>query len=406
MLQAFFCPSILRFTNMRRIKKQIHLFILMAVCGSYLATGQVAVTGNHASFLREGDKSFITATLTNKSNKPVTGQVHLALINPTNNSPVDGWFQNVFPSQFYSIDAGSVIRIQFPIQAAFGYIQMLRYQLEATVLENKKEVVGNCNYTDSFQVYTNRILVSDSIIIKSSKDTLIKGVFASLLQAPESSTHKSLRISFAASIPLDYWKLQMGNKQFTTTGRDRFDTLLLSDFISNDMANYTLQANNASTVNKLETKFVWTHYNKIEKPVIYNASFRLQKTIQQKIKGRWITLSENASLHIGDTLNVTVAIATPTAFEKISIAENIMGGARLLLTQSTGEEKYASHFTKEISANQLAKQVLSYRYILTSAGVFSTGNTFVNIATKAGINKPSNNSIRLFIPDTEIRIEE
>ncbi|MBP6357915.1 MAG: hypothetical protein KA311_01050 [Sediminibacterium sp.] len=391
---------------MKRLQKQSLLLILIFIGCHFYAASQVVITGSHAAFLREGDKSFITATLTNKSNKPVTGQVHLALINPSSNSPVDGWFQNVFPSQFYSIDAGSVIRIQFPIQAAFGYIHMLRYQLEATVLENKKEVVATSTYKDSFQIYTNRILVSDSIIITSFKDTLIKGNFASLLKAPESSTHNSLRISFAASTPLDYWKLQMGNKQFTTAGRDRFDTLLLSDFISNDMGAYTLQTIHATRNNKQQTKIVWTHYNKIEKPVIYNASFRLQKTIQQKIKGRWIDLPENATLHIGDTLNVTLTINTPQAFKKLSIEENTMGSAVSIFSQNTGEKKYATYFTKEISYNSLAKQVFSYQYILTSAGVFNTGNTFVNIETKALKQNAARKTIQLFLPTTEIRIEE
>ena len=391
---------------MKRLQKQSLLLILIFIGCHFYAASQVVITGSHAAFLREGDKSFITATLTNKSNKPVTGQVHLALINPSSNSPVDGWFQNVFPSQFYSIDAGSVIRIQFPIQAAFGYIQMLRYQLEATVLENKKEVVATSTYKDSFQIYTNRILVSDSIIITSFKDTLIKGNFASLLKAPESSTHNSLRISFAASTPLDYWKLQMGNKQFTTAGRDRFDTLLLSDFISNDMGAYTLQTIHATRNNKQQTKIVWTHYNKIEKPVIYNASFRLQKTIQQKIKGRWIDIPENATLHIGDTLNVTLTINTPQVFKKISIEENTMGSASLLVTANQDVKKYDSYFTKEISYNSLAKQVFSYQYILTSAGVFNTGNTFVNIKTKALKQNAARKTIQLFLPTTEIRIED
>ena len=391
---------------MKRLQKQSLLLILIFFGCHFYAATQVVITGSHAAFLREGDKSFITATLTNKSNKPVTGQVHLALINPSSNSPVDGWFQNVFPSQFYSIDAGSVIRIQFPIQAAFGYIQMLRYQLEATVLENKKEVVATSTYKDSFQIYTNRILVSDSIIITSFKDTLIKGNFASLLKAPESSTHNSLRISFAASTPLDYWKLQMGNKQFTTAGRDRFDTLLLSDFISNDMGAYTLQTIHATRNNKQQTKIVWTHYNKIEKPVIYNASFRLQKTIQQKIKGRWIDIPENATLHIGDTLNVTLTINTPTAFEKISIEENTMSSASLLVSENQDVKKYDSYFTKAISYNWLAKQVFSYQYILTNAGVFNTGNTFVNIETKALKQNAARKTIQLFLPTTEIRIED
>jgi len=406
LLQAFFCPSILRFTNMTRIQKQIHLFILMAVCSSYIATGQVVVTGSHASFLREGDKSFITATINNKSNKPVTGQVHLALINPTNNSPVDGWFQNVFPSQFYSIEAGANIRIQFPLQAAFGYIQMLRYQLEATVLENKKEVVAATSYTDSFQVYTNRLLVSDSVVLKSSKDTLIKGIFSALLHAPESSTHNNMRVSFTASTPLDYWKLQMGNKHFTIAGRARFDSLLVGDFISNEMGNYSLQTSSSGAFNKQETKIIWSQYKKVEQAIKSNSSFELQKTIQQKINGRWNLIAENATLRVGDTLHVTVTIATPKKFDKILLEENLVGGSQLLLSQNTGEKKYASLFTKEMGYNPLAKQILSYQFILTRTGVFSTGNTVVTITSKNIKQKTALKSIQLFIPATEIRIEE
>jgi len=396
--RPFFCLSMIRFTNMKPL-----LFLMMIALGSiHIANGQVVINGRHANFLREGDKSFISATIVNKSNKPVTGQVHLSLINPTNNSPVDGWFQNVFPSQFYSIDAGAETRIQFPIQAAFGYMQLLRYQLEATVLENKKEIIATTNFSDSFFVYTNRLLVSDSVVLKTSKDTIIKGVFTALLNAPESSTHHNLRISFNASTPLDYWKLQMGNKQFTITGSTQFDTSLLGDFISNDMGNYSLQTNSSGVVNKQETKIVWSQYNKVEKPIKSNRSFGLQKTIQQKINGRWNVIAENATLHVGDTINVTVGISTPTAFEKISIEENIMGGSTLLLPQNSKAKKYASSFTQEITFNKLAKQQIQYQYILTSAGVFSTGNSFVRIITSTSKQIP----IKLFIPSTEIRVEE
>ncbi len=376
--------------------------MVIALGSIYVANGQVVIRGLHANFLREGDKSFITATIVNKTNKPITGQVHLSLINPSNNSPVDGWFQNVFPSQYYSIDAGANIRIQFPIQAAFGYMQLLRYLLEATVLENKKEVVATSNYTDSFFVYTNRLLVSDSVVLKSSKDTIIKGIFSALLNAPESSTHHNLRVSFNAATPLDYWKLQMGNKQFTITGRARFDTLLVSDFISNDMGNYSLQTSSLGAVNKQQTKIVWSQYNKIEKPIKSNGSFGLQKTIQQKINGRWVVLPENATLHVGDTLDIIIGISTPTAFEKISIEENIMGGSVLLLPQNSKAKKFASYFTQEIIVNKFVQQQIHYQYILTSPGVLSTGNSFVRIKTNTSKHSP----IKLFIPATEIRVEE
>jgi hypothetical protein len=388
------------------MQKQVFLLILKVFGCYFFAAAQVVIRGSHAPFLREGDKAFITATISNKTNKSVTGQVHLTLVNPTNNNPVDGWFQNVFPSQYYSVDAGSQLRIQFPIQAAFGYIQMLRYQLEATVLENKKEIISSSNYTDSFQVYTNRILVSDSMFIKSSKDTIIKGVFPTLLYAPESSTHNSLRISYTASAPLDYWKLQIGNKQFTTISRAGFDTLLLGDYISNEMGNYSLQTNHSGGLNDQQTKIVWSHYNKIEKPVNDYASFRLQKTIQQKIKGRWIPLSENAILHVGDTLNITISIFTPTNYSKIWITENTLGSATLLVPQNLEAKKYASYFTKEIAYNNVAKQEIHYQYILANNGVYSTGNTVVNIETKAVKQKAKPNTIKLFIPATQLRIEE
>jgi hypothetical protein len=388
------------------MQKQVFLLILILFGCYFFANAQVVIKGSHTHFLREGDKSFIVATLSNKSNKPVTGQVHLALVNPTNNSPVDGWFQNVFPSQYYSIEAGSSLQIQFPIQAAFGYIQILRYQLEATVLENKKEIVSRSIYTDSLWVYTNRILVSDSMIVTTNKDTLVKGAFNSLLQAPESSTHNSLRISFAASTPLDYWKLQMGSKQFTTTGRVGFDTLLVGDFISNDMGNYTLQTSSLGTVNKQQTKIAWSHYNKMEKPVITNALFRFQKTIQQKINGRWIPLSENASLHIGDTLNVTISIFTPTPYAKIWVTENTMGSANLLISENQEVKKYDAYFTKEIAYKHVAKHEIQYQYILTHNGVYSNGNTVVNIETQLAKQKAKPRIIKLFIPATELRIEE
>ncbi|MFZ9171150.1 MAG: hypothetical protein ACO210_04245 [Sediminibacterium sp.] len=382
--------------------KPLLFLMVIALSSIHMANGQVVISGRHANFFREGDKSFITAKIVNKSNKPVTGQVHLSLINPSNNSPVDGWFQNVFPSQFYSIDAGTETRIQFPIQAAFGYMQLLRYQLEATVLENKKEVISTSTYTDSFFVHTNRILVSDSVVLKTINDTTLKGIFSALLNAPESSTHNNMRISFTASSPLDYWKLQMGNKQFTSAGRTRFDTLLLSDFITNEMGNYTLQTNHSVPKNNSETKIIWTHYNKIEKPIKSNKSFGLQKIIQQKINGRWVVLPENATLHVGDTIKVTVYISTPRAFTKIALEENIMGGGTLLLPQNSAAKKYASYFTQEIDANRLAKQVINYHYILTSVGVFSMGNTFVHVKTNTSKQSP----IKLFIPATELRVEE
>jgi hypothetical protein len=79
-----------------------------------------------------------------------------------------------------------------------------------------------------------------------------------------------------------------------------------------------------------------------------------------------------------------------------------MGGAVLLLPQNSAAKKYASYFTQALAVNKLAKQQIHYQYILTSAGVFSTGNSFVRIITSTSKQIP----IKLFIPSTEIRVEE
>ena len=101
-----------------------------------------------------------------------------------------------------------------------------------------------------------------------------------------------------------------------------------------------------------------------------------------------------------------LTINTPTAFEKILIEENTMGSAVRQFLQNNGEKNYTDYFTKAIGYNSSKKQVFSYQYILTNAGVFNTGNTFVNIETKALKQKTPRKTIQLFLPTTEIRIEE
>jgi hypothetical protein len=73
-----------------------------------------------------------------------------------------------------------------------------------------------------------------------------------------------------------------------------------------------------------------------------------------------------------------------------------------LLPKNIAALKYPSLFTKEIVGNGISQQQIHYQYILTNTGVFSTGNTLVNIQTNA-LNK---HSTQLFIPATEFRIEE
>ena len=59
----------------------------------------LVVQSNAPRFMREGDKMEFSTRITNKSNKELTGQITLELIDATTNTSVDGWFQNIFPTQ-------------------------------------------------------------------------------------------------------------------------------------------------------------------------------------------------------------------------------------------------------------------------------------------------------------------
>ncbi|MFZ8417709.1 alpha-2-macroglobulin family protein, partial [Staphylococcus aureus] len=58
---------------------------------------KLMVQTNIPRFLREGDNLEIVAKISNTGDAEITGTTLLELIDPQTNTPVDGWFQNVFP---------------------------------------------------------------------------------------------------------------------------------------------------------------------------------------------------------------------------------------------------------------------------------------------------------------------
>ena len=56
-------------------------------------------------FLREGDNLEIVAKIANLGDKELTGQCTLELLDATTGVSVDGWFQNSFPTQYFTANA-------------------------------------------------------------------------------------------------------------------------------------------------------------------------------------------------------------------------------------------------------------------------------------------------------------
>lgn len=105
------------------------------------------------AFLREGDLAYLTVNIHNKTNAELTGQMQLQLTDAATGNPVDGWFVNTFPVQYFTASQRDSVAINFPIQVPYGFNQ--------PILLSVKAVSGNC--TDSAKntipIFPNRAII-------------------------------------------------------------------------------------------------------------------------------------------------------------------------------------------------------------------------------------------------------
>lgn len=133
------------------------------------------VQPNIPRFLREGDQMELSIKIANLTNKELTGTIVLELIDATTNRSVDGWFQNVFPQQYFTVEAMQSSIAQFPIQVPFSYNKPLTYRIIARTNELSD---GEEN---TLAVLSNRQLVTETLPIYLQKDTIQSFRFEKLL---------------------------------------------------------------------------------------------------------------------------------------------------------------------------------------------------------------------------------
>jgi hypothetical protein len=117
------------------------------------------VQPNAPRFMREGDNMEFSAKIVNLSEKEVTGIATLELLDAATNKPVDGWFKNVFPTQYFTVAAGQSEAIKFPMEIPFNFNSAMTYRIVAKAAEfsDGEEM--------AIPVLTNRMLVTESMPI-------------------------------------------------------------------------------------------------------------------------------------------------------------------------------------------------------------------------------------------------
>lgn len=155
---------------------------------------KLMVQPNTPRFLREGDNIELISKIVNLSEQELTGQVTLELLDASTNTSVDGWFQNVFPSQYFTVEAGKSSIVKFPIQVPFNFNRPLTWRIKAGtgLLSDGEE--------NTLPVVTNRLLVTESLPLFIKGDTTQTFRFNKLLHnTSESLSQQGLTIEFSSN---------------------------------------------------------------------------------------------------------------------------------------------------------------------------------------------------------------
>ncbi|MCU0402984.1 MAG: MG2 domain-containing protein [Chitinophagaceae bacterium] len=125
---------------------------------------QLMVIPNAPRFFRQGDNMELSVKISNLAGKELTGQAQLQLLNAATMQPVDGWFQNVFPSQYFTVAAGQSTALRFPIQIPYQFNDAVVYRITAKTngTSDAPDVVFADGEESALPVLTNRILVTES----------------------------------------------------------------------------------------------------------------------------------------------------------------------------------------------------------------------------------------------------
>ncbi|HEX6169419.1 MAG TPA: alpha-2-macroglobulin family protein [Chitinophagaceae bacterium] len=156
---------------------------------------QLMVQPNAPRFLREGDRMEFSAKIVNLTDKEFTGQAELQLFDAATNESVGGWFNNMYPNQYFTVAAGQSEAVVFPIQVPYLFDKALVWRIVARA--------GNVSDGEeaAMPVLTNRMLVTETLPLNLRDQPAKNFRFEKLLTSGNSETlrHHSLTVEYTSN---------------------------------------------------------------------------------------------------------------------------------------------------------------------------------------------------------------
>ncbi len=155
------------------------------------------VQPNAPRFLREGDQMEFSAKIVNLTNEEITGTAQLELLDAATNNPVDGYFNNIFPSQYFTVAAGASAVVQFPISVPVNFGSALYYRIKAI----SKDGQFSDGEAAALPVLTNRMLVTETLPLNMRQTNNKQFTFEKLLNSANSGslTNQSLTVEYSSN---------------------------------------------------------------------------------------------------------------------------------------------------------------------------------------------------------------
>jgi hypothetical protein len=160
------------------------------------------VQPNAPRFIREGDRMELVTKVVNMSDKEITGTVQLELIDAATNKSIDGWFKNVFPNQYFTVEAGQSMAVKFPVEIPFNFNSALTYRIKAIT----KDGAFSDGEEAAIPVLTNRMLVTETFPInlrntnsKQFSFTKLLNSFAAGSRDNATLTHHALTFEYTSN---------------------------------------------------------------------------------------------------------------------------------------------------------------------------------------------------------------
>lgn len=152
---------------------------------------------NAPRFFREGDQLEIPVKVSNTTDSAFSGTIQLELIDAQTTHAIDGWFQNVFPSQHFTVEAQQSSVVHFPVQIPVNYGSALKIRAKA-VSHHEQFSDGEENV---YPVMTNRTLVTETLPFTMRNSNELHLTFDKLAASSGSSTlkHHALTLEYTSN---------------------------------------------------------------------------------------------------------------------------------------------------------------------------------------------------------------